>query len=82
MTLIERKIQEFEARPAAFHDAGRSHRAAMLSHFSAINRFEGIVPSDTDTRLFQLLATGKISKREYLDLCITDARGAISCGVA
>lgn len=78
MTLIEQKIQEFEARPAAFQDAEQSRRSAMLSHFSAINRFEGIVPSDTDERLFQLLATGKISKQEYLNLCITDARGTIS----
>ena len=75
MTLIEQKIREFEARPATFHDAEQNRRATMFSHFSAINRFEGITPSDTDERLFQLLATGRISKQEYLELCITDARG-------
>ena len=45
----------------------------MFEHFSAINKFEGIVPSSVDKRIFQSLATGKISKREYLDFCLIDA---------
>jgi hypothetical protein len=75
MTLIEQKIQEFEMRPAGFDSAEESSRASKLEHFSAINSFEGIVPSAVDKRMFQLLAAGKISKQEYLELCLTDARG-------
>ena len=74
MTLIEQRIQEFESRPAVFNNTEQSNRASMFKHFSAINRFEGIVPSPVDERLFQLLASGKISKQEYLNLCLTDAR--------
>jgi len=75
MTLIEKKIREFEARPASFDSVEENSRVFMLQHFSAINRFEGLIPSAVDKRLFQLLAAGKISKQEYLDLCLMDARG-------
>ena len=75
MTSIEQRIQEFESRPAAFDSAEQSGRASMLYHLSVINRFEGVNPSPIDKRLFDLLAAGKISKQEYLDLCLTDARG-------
>jgi len=74
MSLIDQKIQEFESRPACFDKAEQASRAAMIQHFAAINRFEGIIPSATDKRLFALLASGKITKKEYLDLCIADAR--------
>jgi hypothetical protein len=75
MNPLEKRIQEFEARPASV-DAEREHdRVAMLEHFSAINRFEGLIPTAIDKRLFHLLAAGKISKQEYLDLCLSDARG-------
>jgi len=74
MTLMEQKIEEFESRAAVFADAEKAMRASMFQHFSAINRFEGITPSAVDVRLFQLLAAGKISKQEYLELCLTDAR--------
>lgn len=76
MTLLEQKIQEFEIRPAVFDNAEQARRASMFQHFSAINRFEGITPSIIDERLFKLLSTGKISKQEYIHLCLTDARGA------
>jgi hypothetical protein len=75
MTLLEKRIQEFEARPASVDAARENDRAAMLDHFSAINRFEGLIPSTIDKRLFHLLAASKISKQEYLDLCLSDARG-------
>ena len=75
MTLIEKKIRVFEARPAAFDSAEQQRRAMLFQHFSAINRFEGLVPSSVDERMFQLLAAGKVSKQEYLDLCLMDARG-------
>jgi len=74
MTSIEKKIQEYETRPAAFDIAEQSRRISMLQHLSTINKFEGIIPSAIDERLFQLLATGKISKQEYIDLCLMDAR--------
>jgi hypothetical protein len=76
MTLFEKQIQQFEARPAAFGSVEEQSRAFMLQHFSAINKFEGVTPSPIDQRLFQLLAAGKISKQEYLDLCLIDARSA------
>lgn len=76
MTFIKNKIQEFEARTPAFDDAEQSRRLAMLQHFSAINKFEGYIPSAIDKRLFQLLASGKISKQEYLELCIAYARAS------
>jgi len=73
MSLIEENIQEFEARTAT-SDSTEQHRyASRVQHFSAINKFEGIVPSHIDKRLFQLLAAGKISKQEYIDLCLIDA---------
>ncbi len=75
MTFVEHKIQEFETRSPVFGKAEQSRRLAMLQHFSAINRFEGLVPSAIDERMFQLLATGKISKQEYIQLCLADARG-------
>lgn len=75
MTFIERKIKEFENRAPAFDDVEQNRRLAMLQHFSAINRFEGYIPSAIDKRLFQLLASGKISKQEYRQLCLDDARG-------
>jgi len=66
-------MQEYEARPAAFDSVEQSRRISMLQHLSVINKFEGLTPSAIDERLFQLLATGKISKQEYLDLCLLDA---------
>jgi hypothetical protein len=76
MTLLERRLQELETRPVTFDLAEQQRRAARLQHLSTINRFEGIVPSATDERLFQLLAAGKVSKHEYLELCLADALGA------
>jgi hypothetical protein len=75
VTTLEKRIQEFEARPASVDAAQEHDRASMLKHFSAINRFEGLIPSATDKRLFHLLAAGRISKQEYLELCLSDARG-------
>lgn len=77
MSPIEQTIQQFEARPAAYNSAEQGRRTAMLKHLTEINQFEGIVPSSVDQRLFQLLASGKISKHEYLALCLADARGAM-----
>ncbi len=75
MTSLEQRLGILEARPALFGGAEERHRAAIFQHFAVINRFEGLIPSAVDERLFQLLATGKISKEEYLDLCLADARG-------
>jgi hypothetical protein len=77
MTLIEQKIREFETRPATFDSAEQTRRVSMFQHLSAINKFEGLTPSAIDERLFQLLAAGKVSKQEYLELCLTD-----TCGTA
>lgn len=77
MTLLEQKLQEFESRPASFDAAEQNRRTSMLQHFMAINRFEGLIPSTVDKQMFQLLAAGKISKQEYIQLCLTDARGTI-----
>lgn len=77
MTLFEQKLQECEIRPAIFDDAEQIRRASMFQHFSAINRFEGITPNAVDERLFQLLSAGKISKQEYIEFCLMDARGAV-----
>jgi hypothetical protein len=71
MSVFEDKIQEFEGRPVGFTGSEQSHRLAMYQHFMAINKFEGLVPSADDERLFKLLAMGQISKKEYLDLCLT-----------
>jgi hypothetical protein len=75
MAPIERRIQAFETRPATVDSSERDRRVAMLQHFSAINRFEGIAPSAVDERLFQLLAAGQVSKEEYLGICLADALG-------
>ncbi len=74
MALLD-KIQEFETRPAAFNSAEQSSRTSMFRHLSAINKFEGITPTAVDERLFQLLAAGKVTKQEYLELCLLDAHG-------
>jgi hypothetical protein len=76
MTKIEQKITEFETRPATFQGEEQQQREARLSHLSSINRFEGLTPSLIDKRLFSLLAAGKVSKQEYLDLCLSDAHNA------
>lgn len=74
MMFIESKIREFETRAPAFDSAEQNRRLAMLQHFSAINRFEGLIPSAVDERMFQLLAAGKISKQEYIQLSLDYAR--------
>lgn len=71
---MEQQIEVFERRPAAVNPAEQNRRARMQRHFSAINRFEGLVPTSTDERLFDLLASGKINECEYLELCIADAQ--------
>jgi hypothetical protein len=73
MTTTERKIEEFSQRKALHGTAEQKKRARMLERFSVINRFEGIVPDQTDRRLFELLASGKINKQEFLELCRNDA---------
>lgn len=75
MTMIEREVQRMENRPPAFDPVEQTRRAAMFRHFASINRFEGIVPNDLDERLFNLLATGKITNGEYLQICLAEARG-------
>jgi hypothetical protein len=75
MTSIEQTLQALETRPATVDISEQRRRAFMFQHLSAINRFEGLVPSAVDERLFQLLAAGRISKQEYMDLCLVDARG-------
>ena len=76
MTLFETRIREWEARPANLDAAERARRIAALNHIAAINRFEGIIPTPDDQRLFDLLAAGKVSKHEYLELCLADATDA------
>jgi hypothetical protein len=77
MTPIEQQLQEFEKRPAGFTDVEQQQRSLTYKHFSDINRFEGITPDSIDVKLFNLLIAGKISKSEYLELCLMDARGKI-----
>lgn len=76
MNFIDHKLQEFEARAPTYDSVERTRRLAVMRHFSAINRFEGLIPGIVDERMFELLAAGQISKQEYLQLCIADARGA------
>lgn len=76
MTSMEQRIQELEFRPATFDSAEQTRRISMFQTLSAINRFEGILPSATDERLYGLLASGRIDKNEYLALCLTDAHDA------
>lgn len=75
MTSLEKEIQKFEKRPPVYSKAEQKQRTSLYDNFAAINKFEGIVPSAVDQRLFQLLIAGKISKHEYLKLCLTDAHG-------
>ena len=77
MTFLERKLSELEVRPVKCDRVEQERRAEMFRHFAIINKFEGIIPSPVDERLFSLLAAGKISKHEYLDLCLRDAQGAV-----
>lgn len=72
--MIASKIQEFEQRPVRLGRMEQNQLAERIKHFSAINKFENIKPSNTDKRLFQLLITGRISTDEYLQLCINDAQ--------
>ena len=74
MTLVEQKIQEFEQRPALSFTAGeRARRKSSIDHFSNISRFEGLTATEIDQRLFNLYAENKITKKEYLELCLLDA---------
>lgn len=70
MATVEQKIQEFENRPMVITMAEQASRAAQYRKLEAINKFEGMVPGATDRRLFKLLSTGKVTKQEYLDLCL------------
>jgi len=74
MKPIQEKLKEFENRRPLFDGAEQKKRSHMLERFSTINRFEGITAGPTEQRLFKLLATGKISKSEFLDLCTADAQ--------
>jgi hypothetical protein len=76
MTSLEYMLQTLETRPATVDSPEQLRRTALFQHLSAINRFEGLAPSAVDERLFQLFAAGRISKQEYMDLCVADARGA------
>ena len=75
MTTLEKEIQKFEKRPPAYSKVDQKQRTFLYDNFAAINKFEGIVPSAVDKRLFQLLIAGKITNHEYLKLCLTDAHG-------
>lgn len=75
MTYFEQKISEYEQRPAAFSVGEQAQRFERIKTISDINRFEGISPSDKHKRLYPLLAAGKITKKEYLELCLIDAKG-------
>jgi hypothetical protein len=46
----------------------------MFERFSVINRFEGITPGRTEQKLFELVSSGKITEKEFLDLCTADAQ--------
>ncbi len=78
MNQIEQKLSEFEARPALYDKSEQARRTQMFQHLAAINVFEGLETDRIDEKLFALLASGKISKPEYLALCIDEARGTIS----
>lgn len=67
------KIREFQDRKARWSGAEQEKRRRMLERFSVINRFEGITPGSTEQALFELLASGKINEKEFLDLCTADA---------
>ena len=73
MKSLEQQLPALEARSALFESKEQQRRMMLLQHLSVINRFEGIVASKVDQRLFKLLASGQISKQEYLDLCVDDA---------
>ncbi len=78
MNQIEQKLSEFEARPALYDKREQARRAQMFQHLAAINKFEGLMTDSIDEKLFALLATGKISKPEYISFCINEARGTVS----
>lgn len=78
MNQIEQKLNEFEARPALYGEGEQARRTKMFQHLVAINKFEGLIADSIDEKLFALLASGKISKPEYIALCIDEARGTVS----
>jgi hypothetical protein len=70
----EQKIKEFQGRKAHWNAAEQEKRLRMFERFSVINRFEGITPGRTERELFELLSSGKITEKEFLDLCTADAQ--------
>lgn len=79
MTLVEQKIQEFEQRSAASMAAEElACRKSTIDHFTDISRFEGLTANEVDQRLFDLYSENKITKQEYLELCLLDAHNHIS----
>jgi hypothetical protein len=78
MTLIEQRINEFEQRPLLLAAGELAGRKVIIDHFVDISRFEGLIPDGTDQRLFNLHSENKISKNEYLELCLLDAQNSKS----
>ena len=74
MTAIEIQLTRFEHRNPRFDMKEQAKRVQLLDRLTAINRFEGIEAGPMDRRLFELLASGRISQKEFLDLCLEDAR--------
>lgn len=64
------KLVKMAKRPSRFSAAIIRQRQSQVEVWNAISAFEGQKPTEEQQQLFQLLAQGKISRQEYLDICI------------
>jgi hypothetical protein len=69
-------FEKYEARRARYSDEAAERRLQEFRNAAAMNRLEGAPESaEVEQQLFRLLATGRITEAEYLDICLTLAKG-------
>jgi len=63
-------IANYEIRIATRSSTSdRNDSMRLIENYVAINRLEGLYADEIDMRIYQLAADGKVSTKEYIDLC-------------
>jgi len=69
MTFLE-KLRTIESKNSSLSSNEIQERTESMQNFQYISAFEGMIPNSNDSKLYSLYANGKLSKQEYIDLCL------------
>lgn len=69
MSTFEQQIEKFSKRPPAFSAREIESRWQQIKGFLSNSALEGQKTSPQDLKLYGLIAAGKITEQEYLNLC-------------